>query len=412
MTTSKLMKGLLGASAFVALSTGTAFAQVPNNFTPADTDVSNTFTLDYDVGGVEQPPITNDGNPGNDAPTVFKVDRLVNVTVASSGVAGTFAPGSTDAVTQFSVRNDGNDSHTYLLDFEEAVSGTGNDNFDTLASTSGDRIVYYPDTNGNGVLDGTEGDAANAVDYDPADDTTWPVLGADDSIIVRVVRNIPASAADGEEAIIYLYADTRDSADPSGTPIVADPIAGNETNVTENVLIDADGPAGTGNDDDTDGAHSAQGAYVIVAADITATKDVFVFDADYDGTCDAIGAAYTPPAPSTDAPAGPVPNNGYHRPDACVEYFITVRNDGSADATDIDLSDILSEHLIFESARAVGFLTGGTLSTIAADTSCNGDPVVGSPTCNVTLTGATLAGKAAPGDAPVEGHLVIRATIK
>lgn len=412
MTHLKYMKGLLGASALIVFSTGTAFAQ--NNFTPADTTVSNSFTLEYNVGGVVQPPIeTNDdpGDPGDDNdPTTFKVDRLVNVTVASSGTAAPYAPGALDAVVQFSVRNDGNDTHAYLLDFEDVVNGTGaaNDDFDTTNSTSGDRIVYFVDTNGNGLLDGTEGDAANEITYDPADDSTWPVLDADDSVIVRVVRDIPAGLSDGVESDIHLYADTRDTADPAGTPIVADATAGNETDLTENVLIDLDGPASAANDDATDGAHSATNTFLVQSADLSATKDVFVFDDDYDGTCDVIGAAYTPPAPSTDVPVGPVPNNGYNRPAACVEYFITVRNDGTADATNIDLADVLSEHLVFESALAVGALTGGTLSVPSANTACDGT----AGTCNVTLVGATLAGKANDADPFVEGHLIIRATIK
>ena len=98
MTKSKLMKGLLGTTAMTVLSTGTAFAQ--NNFTAADTTVSNSFTLDYQVLGVDQPQIETNDDAGDatddDAPTTFKVDRLVNVTVASSGDA-TVAPGQTDA---------------------------------------------------------------------------------------------------------------------------------------------------------------------------------------------------------------------------------------------------------------------------------------------------------------------------
>lgn len=408
MTISKLTKGLLGASALMALSTGSAFAQ--NAFTPADTTVSNSFTLDYRVGGVDQPQIETEDGPGaadDNDPTTFKVDRLVNVTVASSGTPGTLPPGATNASVQFSVRNDGNDTHAYLLDFEEVANGTGagNDEFDTLNSTSGDRIIYFVDTNADGILNGTEGNTP--VTYDPADDTTWPVLAADGSIIVRVVRNIPVSAADGDTASIHLFADTRDTSDPANVAIIADATAGNVTDETENVLIDVDGPASAANDDAEDGAHSATNTFTVLAADLSATKDVFVLDADYDGTCDTIGAAYTPPAPSADT-AVPVPNNGYHRPDACVEYFITVRNDGTAAATNIDLSDVLSEFLVFESARAVGALTGGTLSSIAADTSCDGT----ASTCNVTLTGATLAGKANAGDPPVEGHLIIRTTIK
>jgi len=178
MTKSKFMKGLLGASALTFLSAGSAFAQ--NDFTTAGTDVSNTFNLTYNVGTVEQPPITNDGVGGNDAPTVFVVDRLVNVTVASSGTPGTFSPNQQDAAVEFSVRNDGNDSHTYLLDFEEVTNGTGPDDFDSENSTSGDRIVYFVDANGDGILDSAE--EASEVSYIPADDSTWPVLDADEMI--------------------------------------------------------------------------------------------------------------------------------------------------------------------------------------------------------------------------------------
>jgi len=201
MTKTKFVKGLLGASALTVLSAGSAFAQ--NNFTPADTAVSNTFNLTYNVGTVAQPPITNDGVGGNDAPTVFRVDRLVNVTVASSGTPGTFSPNQQDASVEFSVRNDGNDTHAYLLDFEEVADGTGDDDFNSENSTSGERIIYFVDADGDGVLDPAE--EASETSYDPSDDSTWPVLDADDSIIVRVVRDIPADAEDGQQADIHLW---------------------------------------------------------------------------------------------------------------------------------------------------------------------------------------------------------------
>ncbi len=402
MTKNKIMKGLLGASALSLFSAGSAFAQA-NNFTPADTDVSNTFNLTYNVGTVAQPPITNDGVGGNDAPTVFKVDRLVNVTVASSGTPGTFSPNQQDAAVEFSVRNDGNDTHAYLLDFEEVVNGTGNDDFDTDNSTSGDRIVYFVDANGDGVLDPAE--EASEVSYDPANDATWPVLDADDSIIVRVIRDIPANAQDGEQGDIHLYADTRDETDPSGTPIVADSDTTNSTLVTENVLADADGPASATNDTGTDGAHSATNSFVVLAADVSATKDVFVLNANYDSTCPAIPGTYTPPQPSSDTSA-PVPNVGYHVPGACVEYFITVRNDGAADATGIDLLDELPDGLVFQSASLVGDLVGGTLAVPAVGTVCTQTPAAN---CAVNLTGGSIAGTTG---AVTEGHLVIRATIQ
>ena len=404
MTKTKFMKGSLGASALTVLSAGAAFAQ--NNFTPADTAVSNTFNLTYNVGTVAQPPITNDGVGGNDAPTVFRVDRLVNVTVASSGTSGSFSPNQQDASVEFSVRNDGNDTHAYLLDFEEVADGTGDDDFNSESSTSGERIIYFVDADGDGVLDPAE--EASETSYDPSDDSTWPVLDADDSIIVRVVRDIPADAEDGQQADIHLYADTRDETDPDGTPIVADNDTTNTTLVTENVLADVDGPASATNDTTADGAHSATNSFVVLAADVTATKDVFVLTAAADSTCPTIPGTYTPPAPSSDTGAE-VPNVGYHVPGACVEYFITVRNDGLADASAIDLVDNLPEGLLFRSASLTGSLAGGSLTTPAVGTDCTLAPT---PNCAVSLTAGSIAGKAAAGDAPVEGHLVIRATIQ
>lgn len=389
MTKTKLMKGLLSASALTVLSAGSAFAQ--NNFTPADTAVSNEFTLNYNVGTVAQPVITNDGVGGNDAPTVFRVDRLVNVTVASSGTPGTFSPNEQNAAVEFSVRNDGNDTHAYLLDFEEDAG----DDFNTENSTVGDRIVYFVDANGDGVLDPAE--EASETTYDPADDTTWPVLDADDSIIVRVVRDIPLDAEDGEQADIHLYADTRDETDPSGTAIEADTDTTNATLATENVLADADGPASITNDTTTDGAHSATNSYIVLAADVTATKEVFVVS---EGPCTAIPGAYTPPADNA---------GNYSIPNACVEYVITVTNDGMADATGIDLLDELPDNLEFQYAEVRGDLTGSFSPALpGAGTLCTSSPV----NCAVNVSGGSIAGKAAPGDAPNVGYLVIRATIK
>ena len=389
MKNSKVLKGLISASALTVFSAGTAYAQ--NSFTPAETDVSNTFSLTYNVGTVQQPTITNDGAGGNDAPTVFRVDRLVNVTVASSGTPGTYSPNEQDATVEFSVRNDGNDTHAYLLDFEE----DSGDDFDTDASTSGNRIVYFLDTDGDGVLDA--GEAGSPLAYDPATNGTWPVLAPDASIIVRVIRDIPVDAEDGEQADIHLYADSRDDTDPS-IAIIADNDTTNSTLVTENVLADADGPASAGNDAATDGAHSATNSFVVLAANVTATKDVFVVS---EIPCvDIPGGAYTPPTDNA---------GNYSIPNACVEYVITVENDGMATANSIDLLDELPDNLLFRDASILGDLTGTFSPALPAPgTECTSSPV----NCAVNVSAGSIPGKAAPGDAPNVGYLVIRATIK
>jgi len=104
MTKLQFMKGLLGASALTVLSAGSAFAQ-DNNFTQAGTEVVKT---------------------------IFNVDRLVNVTVAAAADTVDVSPNQENAFVEFTVRNDGNDTHAYFLAVEEVTS----DDFDGSASTS------------------------------------------------------------------------------------------------------------------------------------------------------------------------------------------------------------------------------------------------------------------------------------
>jgi len=71
----QLKKGLMGTAALGLLSTGTAFAAG----TDAETPVDNTFTLNYEVSGAQQPEINNNANP-----TRFLVDRLIDLTVENN----------------------------------------------------------------------------------------------------------------------------------------------------------------------------------------------------------------------------------------------------------------------------------------------------------------------------------------
>ena len=393
MTKTKFMKGLLGASALIILSAGSAYAQ--NNFTVAGTDVSNTFNLTYDVGSVPQPPITNDV-PGQE--TVFKVDRLVNVTVAPVVTTATFAPNQQDVFVDFTVRNDGNDEHPYFLGVEEVI---GSDDFNADPSTSTDDIVYFRDTNDDGVVSGTELDTP--IPFVATTAGSYPDIAPDEVILVRVIRDIPEDAEDNQESDIHLFADTRAAgSELDATSVVADGDGLNTSNETENVLADANGPADDAtNDGLTDGAHSATNTFVVLSADVTATKEVFAVPDTVAAPCGTIPGAYTPPSSN---------GGNYFTPESCVEYVITVRNDGGADATAIDLLDNLPDGLVFVSAALRGDLTGGSLSVpspIPAE--CT---LLPTPNCPVNLTAGTIVGKAAPGDPENVGYLVIRATVK
>ena len=383
MTKKILLKGLLGATALTVFTAGNAHAQL----TPAGESVENTFTLTYDVGGVTQPPIdTNDpGDPNG--PTVFTVDRLIDLTVTSLG-DNTVAPGATDEELVFSVTNEGNDTQAYALSIvEEGVSPLADtiDTDDPVGATP--VLVYYFDVDGDGLFDAALD--GPGIPYDPANP---PELAPDDVLFVVVTQDIPTSATDADRAQVSLVADTLApvGATNAGNPVTGDNDGNDLTGAAENVLNDGAGT--TASDTPFQGDHSATGTYIVAAADITAVKTVDVFSQDGMG-CEIAGFT---------APTG----NQYAIPEACMEYTITVENAGSSDATDIVLTDILPPELLFARADFAGFTTGA-FDTVTFP-SLNQDCAV--TACTVTLTGATLPGATAP--AVTTGTVTIRAFIK
>ena len=380
MTNTKtLLKAFLGATALTVFATGTAQAQ--NNFTPADTPVTNSFTLDYKVGGVDQPQIDTEGTPDE---TVFTVDRLVDVLVSSQGDLSV-APGATDEELVFSVLNEGNATQAYELTLiEEPTAGDDTINTDDPASGT-DSLVYYKD-DGDGVFQDTGADGLG-IPYDPAN---LPEVDADQVLWVVVTQDIPTSAIDGDQADLTLVANTFYTVADGGTGEVFPDTGGNEIlGAAENVLADDTGTA----DGDNDGAHSATGAYIIASAEIEGEKTVTIYNEDGVG----LGCATIP--------GTPVPNS-YSIPGACVEYVISVTNTGSQEATDIIVEDTLPDELEYSNAVFGGDFTGGTLSVpLTAPTDCI------SGACVINLTGATLPAPVPPATSTI-GTVTIRAILK
>ncbi len=375
--TSKLMKGLLAATALTAFSAVSAHAQItPNNYTAAGTTVSNTFTLDYSVDGVPQDQIDSSDPTDPNGPTEFTVDRLVNLTVASDG-DNTVAPGATDEELIFSVLNTGNDTQGYALSVVEET--TAPDTFDTNDPASATAVIQYYVDDGDGVYEPGADDGAIQT-YDPANP---PQVAPDEMIWVVVTQDIGA-ATDGDQADVTLVADTLDAG--TTNPTTADGDGNSLGGGAENVLADG---SGTANEAANNGDHSATGSYVVASADIEALKTVSVFSED-GSNCATI--------PGT-------PSGGYGVPGACVEYVISVTNSGSEAATAVDAVDVLPGELEFVDAVFGGDFTGGTLSEPAAGTDCV------SSACTVQYSGGTLPAPVAPATETV-GTVTIRAIVK
>ena len=383
MTNTKILtKMLLGATALTVFSVGSAHAAG----TSAGTSVSNTFSLDYQVGGTDQPTIetcqTGDAGCTVDTSTKFTVDRKIDLTVVTQNSPLTVFPGSQDQGLVYTVTNTGNDNEAYKL----TVAHETGDQFD--ATLTGNNVYVFPATAGGtctlaGALIPANLYTAGRVTADVAPDA---------AICVVVEADISTSQVDGDESDVSLYEDTwtptayiNETAPGTSIEEVADADSTNTiVGVAENVLVDVAGALGAPTDAANAGDHSAIGTYVVASADLSAVKSVVVIASDGSTGC-TLGAA----------PAGPAANNpsAYAIPGACVEYVIEVKNEGSVDATSIDISDTLPTDVTFKSAHAVGF-SGGTVSG----------------TTTVALTGATLVKPTLPAT-ETYGYLIIRATV-
>jgi len=372
MTNTKLiLKGLLSATALTAFSAGTAFA----GGTTAGTTVTNTFTLNYNVGTTPQPPVTGD------TPTTFVVDRLIDVNVAPN--AGTnVAPSSQDQPLNFTLTNEGNDDQAYVLTAANVAAG---DDFDASNLV----ISYVVDANGDGV----NNDGA-AVVYNG---TSTPDIEPDQIVFVTIEGDIPA-ATQGQTSDLTLLAETAITGG-SGT-LVTEDTDGNDNAAVENVFADAAGDV-TG-DDAEDGSHSATNTYTVSTADITAEKLVSIFAEVPNATNDCAVI------PGTPAPQTNDQDDQYAIPGACVEYTITATNTGSAAANSIDIADTLPDDLTFIAASATGFLDGaaaqaGSFTTLpTANQDCFATP------CVVEYTGGELQDGSTT---PTTGVVTIRALI-
>ena len=363
----KSISKILGGATLLSLVTvSSAFA----GGTSAGTNVSNTFRLEYQIGSTPQPPIDT-GPGGSNTPTLFTVDRQIDLTVTSSGNT-TVAPGAQDQELLFSVVNNGNDTQAYNF---VLVNETG-DNFNTTGLNitvyvdDGDKICNATDTGGSGTAY-TPGSGAATVDVD-----------ADDVLCIVVDGDIGAGQTDTQTSQVSLVADTLDNAAAGNGVVTGDSDGNNLVGIAENVLGDG---SGTANEAVNQGDHSATGTYVVASANLGATKAVTVFSED-GSNCSTI-------------PGTPASGDQYSVPGACVEYVITVQNSGSTSASITLLRDILPGDLTYITAAVSTQITGGSLTQPATSSDC------GAVTCTVELTGASIA-------ASQTGTLTIRAIVK
>lgn len=287
---------LLASSSLIM--TGTASAE-----TLADVSITNQATVNYKVATVSQTAVPSNAH-------TFKVDRRVNFTVTRvDGAAIAASPGTVTALT-FVVQNDSNDTLDFNLTTASISGGAAAFGTDTIDSDG--TIFVFADANGNGT-------------YDPGTDTSTVLedvgIGAGNTkkaFIVTTFSTAAYAAGTFTNADIAGYHIVATAADKTSSVNLSDHSGvADDPAVVQNVFNDAIGSySGAGNDGTKDGQYSAVSEYVISSANLSVTKSSTVIS-------DPISLTVNPKA----------------IPGAVIRYTISIQNTGTADATDLSVTD-------------------------------------------------------------------------
>ena len=352
MTSKLIYWGTIGAVAAFAAAAGPAHAAG----TTAGTSITNTATIDYQVGGVAQ--------GQQSASNSFTVDRKINLLVEEVGTVTTnVVPGQNNAVTAFQLTNSSNEVLDFALAVTQITSGTashgGTDTFNA------NNVRIYRDNISTGVV----GDW----DTDDTPVTYIDELAVDTPIRLFVVADIPAGLANNAVAGVTLRATAREGGTAGSQGLAITETAGANTAGKDTVFADIAGVAG---DTARDASHSDNDDYTVRTATLAVTKTSRVVSDPFNLT-----------------------SNPKLIPGAVVEYCIAVANSGSADATSVVINDPVPGQLTFVTSSILlnGTVTGST---------CNANGVAGGSYANPNVSG-TLATVAA-GDTRT---LVFRATV-
>jgi uncharacterized repeat protein (TIGR01451 family) len=285
--------------------------------TTAGSTITNTVSVAYKVGGVDQNAVTATDN--------LTVDRKINLVVAQLGTTTTsVSPGQTAAVTGFTVTNSSNAALDFALAVTQSSGGTaahgGTDSFNVS------NVKMYLDSDNSGT-------------YNAGDTliTYLDEIAADATKTVFVVSDIPLGKTTGDVANVRLTATAAESGGAGSLGAVVTQTSGANTSGMDTVFADGNANGNVGND----GASFAENDYTVLAAALTAVKTSKIISDPVNGT-----------------------TNPKMIPGATVEYCIAVSNGaGSATATNVALSDPLPTQTTYDAAFGVkldGTVSGGS----------------------------------------------------
>ena len=293
--------------------------------TAAGSTITNTVTVNYQVGGIAQNAVSDSES--------FTVDRKVNLTVAEVGNATTtVSPGQSDVVTTFTVTNTSNDQLDFGLAATQLSGGTaahgGTDNFDATSVR-----IFLDDGDGS---------------FDAGDTqiTYLDQINADAISTVHVVVNVPLGRATGDVAGVRLTATAAEPTAAGSLGATVTETSGANTSGVDTVFADTNANGNTARN----GIDFDEDDYTVAAAAVSVTKVSTIISDPFNGSTDPKLI-----------------------PGATVEYCVQISNAaGGASASNVSISDTLPTDTTYDSG--FGILVDGTVSVAT----CSGGSAGGS----------------------------------
>ena len=301
------MKKLLTAVTLLIIFANSAYALGVT----AGTNITNSATINYSVNGVAQPSVTSNED-------TFKVDKKIDMVLTTDDTQQVSAtPGETDKVTTYTFKNEGNSAENFkfevknLQNNEEADYNDKKDNNDVknlrieYSTDGGNNWQAIPD---NGIINVK---ADDQVKFRVLADMKTAQEGAKDGDVMNVELQSTAYKDDNSSAEEETSgADTQNQVDV----VFAD-------GVDNSTLGDGSSKDGKG-DTPRDGKEVARSGYIINTTLLSATKTSCVISDPVNGT-----------------------NNPKRIPGAVIRYMFDIKNSGSIDISDLNITDTLDSNL-------------------------------------------------------------------
>jgi uncharacterized repeat protein (TIGR01451 family) len=300
--------------------------------TVAGTSINNSATVDFTVGGINQPDVSSNI-------VTFVVDRRINLTVAESGGAATnVVPGANDQVLTFTLTNSTNAVMDFRLSATQDATGattafSDSDNFDAA------NVRVFVES---GATAG----------YQAAEDTATYVdeLVADGTRTVYIVANIPAGQVNGDTAGFTLRAYAAQSGTAGSLGADSTETTGADTAGVDTVFGDGAGDT----DSARDGSHSDDDEYDLVAAQLVVVKSTTIISDPFNNT-----------------------TNPKAIPGAVIEYCIDINNSGASAADAIVLTDTIPGNATYVPGSIQTAVTGSGTSCTNGTGSSEDDNAAG-----------------------------------